>query len=355
MRIRRCAACVVLFTVAFCCCSLATLSAPADRQPIIEALQWVRTPLRNPIQYDYIMTARVHLILFWAGKDDVGEGYIRRGISSDDSREEFIQVLFGSDPAKAPRAINRWGAGTEVAWHKEPAVVPGREDDVTASAFFGFMKSSRGKSIGELQSEFKKEQERGQHSFTGILSRVEASRALSTVVPLQSETDFTLHQYGVAEPMMFEHLESSERPVRSLATDGYCSRTASFLATIAELIDDALNGQSARLSRCYLYDAQENTLVLENATPLNKVPVQLHGPNDSTILDTTYHDLLQLEFVSTHKETGKKVSFTILVGTKGTLRGVPVQIRYQPNWWFQVVLNLRPAKTEAPKEALTLR
>ena len=46
--------------------------------------------------------------------------------------------------------------------------------------------------------------------------------------------------------------------------------------------------------------------------------------------------------MSTHKETGKPVNFTILVGTKGELRGVPVQIRYQPNWWFQVVLNLRP-------------
>jgi len=24
------------------------------------------------------------------------------------------------------------------------------------------------------------------------------------------------------------------------------------------------------------------------------------------------------------------------------MKGVPVQIRYQPNWWFQVVLNLQP-------------
>jgi hypothetical protein len=36
------------------------------------------------------------------------------------------------------------------------------------------------------------------------------------------------------------------------------------------------------------------------------------------------------------------VYFTIVLGTQGALRGVPVQIRYQPNFWFQVVLNLLP-------------
>jgi hypothetical protein len=28
---------------------------------------------------------------------------------------------------------------------------------------------------------------------------------------------------------------------------------------------------------------------------------------------------------------------------------VPVQIRYQPNWWFQVVLNLLPKTTSQEK------
>ena len=137
--------------------AIASTASLADRQPILEALHWVRSPVRSSVEYDYIMTARVHLIFFWAGKDDVGEGYILRGISSQDPRAEFFQVLFGSDPQKAPRAINRWGAGTEVAWHKDPVPLPSREDDVTSSAFFGFMKSSRGKSVGEMQSELRKE------------------------------------------------------------------------------------------------------------------------------------------------------------------------------------------------------
>jgi len=225
--------------------SIAATSASADRQPILDALRWVREPLAVSVQYNYTMTARVHLLFFWAGKDDVGSGYIRRGSSSADSHEEFFQVLFGSDPEKAPRAINRWGAGTEIAWHRDPVATPAREDDVTSSAFFGFMKSSRGKSVAEMQSELKNEQERGLHSFTGILSRVEPSRAVSLIVPLESGIDFTVHQYDLAAPLMFDRMQSSELPVRSLVDDGRCARAGSFLATVAELMDLALVGLQA--------------------------------------------------------------------------------------------------------------
>ncbi len=320
----------------------ASTSSLADRQLVLEALNWVRAPARNSVEYNYIMTTRVRLIFFWVGKDDVGGGYIRRGISSQDPRAEFLQVLFGSDPQKAPRAINRWGAGTELAWHKDPVSLPYREDDVTSSAFFGFMKSSRGKSIGEMQKELRKEQEQGQHAFTGILSRVDSSHALSTVVPLLSATDFNLHQYNLAETLMLDRIAASDSPVRSLEASSRCSRSADFLASVADLMDAALASQAAPLSRCYIHDAQEHTLTLETIAAVRNFPVQLHGPKSVVLLDTSYSNLLQLDYISTNKETGKTTPFSIFVGTQGNLRGVPVQIRYQPNWWFQVVLNLRP-------------
>jgi hypothetical protein len=329
-------------------------SSSADRQPIDEALLWVRNSPAHPAQYDYTMTARVRFIFFWAGKDDVGGGYIRRGVSSEDPHQEFFQVLFGSDPAKAPRAINRWGAGTEVSWHKDP-VGPLHADDVVASAFFGFMKSSQGKSAGEMQSELQREKEQGLHSFTGILSRVEPARAVSLKVPLQSDTDFNLHDYDRAEPLMLQRFEHSAEPVRALQDASRCPRSASFLATVAGLMDAALAGQSAPLSRCYVYDAQEDTLTLEKVTPINSLPVTIHGPNKSVLFTTTHKNLLQLDFTSTHKLTGKKVYFTLLAGTQGSLRGVPVQISYQPNWWFQVVLNLLPQNTTAPSTTVASR
>lgn len=328
----------------------AASSSSSDRQPIDEALVWMRASPGHLAEYDYSMTARVRLLIFWAGKDDVGGGYIRRGVSSVDSRQEFYQVLFGSDPQKAPRAINRWGAGTEVAWHKDPTASPDT-DDVTSSAFFGFMKSSQGKSAGEMQAELQREKQSGEHAFTGILSRVEPSRALSLKVPLLSDTDFNLHDYDRAQPIMLQRLADSVQPVRWLQETSRCPRSAAFLASVDELMNAALSGKFAPLSRCYVYDAEEDTLTLDKISPIASLPVNLHGPNKSVLLNTVHNNLLQLDFSSVNKITGRKVYFTVFEGTQGPLRGVPVQICYQPNWWFQVVLNLLPEKPPASSTA----
>src|SRR5271156_2929397 len=217
-------------------------SPASGRPPIAETLGWVQRSSRDLRQFDYAMTVRVRLIFFWVSKDDVGGGYIRRGISKDDPRLELFQVLFGSDPAKAPKQINRWGAGTEAEWHANPISSPvtSSPDAVVASAFFGFMKSSKGKSVSEMQAELKKEKDQGEHAFTGILSRVEAGQAFSLMVALNSNQDFNLHQYDTAEPLMIEKLSSSEKPVRTLGDGTHCDRAGEFLGTVAELMDAAL-------------------------------------------------------------------------------------------------------------------
>lgn len=313
-----------------------------DRLPIVEALGWVRSAPRDVAEFDYVMTARVRLLFFWAGKDDVGGGYIRMGVSKIDPRQELLQVLFGSDPAKAPRAINRWGAGTEVVWHKDPATHPARSDDVVASAFFGFMKSSKGKSVSEMQEELRKEKNGGEHQFTGILSRVEAGRAISLIVPLASSEDYTLHQYDQAEPIMLEKLSTSDSAARVLENAPGCPRAGEFLGAVSQLADAAEEGAKTPQSLCYVYDAQVNTLTLDHLEPIHTWTIKVNSSKGGTLTEQRYSELLQADFVSTHQNTGKKVYFTLLLGTQGALRGVPVQIRYQPNWWFQVVLNLLP-------------
>jgi hypothetical protein len=52
--------------------------------------------------------------------------------------------------------------------------------------------------------------------------------------------------------------------------------------------------------------------------------------------------LLEAEFLSESKQSGKHSNFTLVLANPGKLHGIPVQIRYQPNWWFQVVLNICP-------------
>ena len=322
-----------------------------DRAPIAESLNWIHSAPRNAVQYDYEMTARVRLIFFWAGKDDVGGGYVRRGVAADDPREEMLQVLLGSDPAKAPRAINRWGAGTEAVWHKEPVGSGASSsrgsggNDVVASTFFGFMKSSAGKSVSEMQDELKKEKSGGAHQFKGIISQVESGHARSLVVPLASDQDYTLHQYPEAQQVILGKMTSVERPTRVLDETGGCARAGGFLDAVAELADGAVNAPNpsasgSAQSLCYIYDSQVNTLTLDHVETVEKLDLKINSAKGGILLERSYDHLLQADFVSAHQATGKRVYFTILLGTQGELRGVPVQIRYQPNWWFQVVLNL---------------
>jgi hypothetical protein len=85
---------------------------------------------------------------------------------------------------------------------------------------------------------------------------------------------------------MLAHIQASDRPVRSLTNGSRCPRAGSFLATVAELMDAAVAGQPAHVSRCYVHDAQENTLTLESVMPVASLPVQLYAADKTTMLDT---------------------------------------------------------------------
>ena len=151
-----------------------------------------------------------------------------------------------------------------------------------------------------------------------------------------------MHQYGEAEPLILEKLNGTERPVKEMKDLQGCGRAGAFLQTISELVNDALQGDKGPKSLCYIYDTWVHTLRRERVAPVAKLSVQVKGAKGGMLVERTYQDLLELEFSSSSKGSGKRSEFTIDVGTKNELRGVPVQVRYQPNWWFQVVLNLRP-------------
>jgi hypothetical protein len=332
---------LALFLVFFFGPALLQAQTTDDRQAMEEALRWVLEAPRDANQYNYEMTARVRFIVFWAGKENVGGGYVRRGSSSAEQGAELVQVLFGSDPAKAPRAINRWGAGTEVFRSRGDSANPASE----YSAFFGFMKSSKGKSVSEMQGELSKEKSQGEFLFSAILSRVDSGRALSLVVPMQSKIDYNLHQLGEAQSYVLDEFLSNGRQVKKIPSKEQCARNAGFLGTVAELIDAALQRRKTPVSLCYVYDAQVHNLTLRTTAPLNQLTVRTHPPGsgkDAAVVEQKYSDLLEAEFLSENKQSGKHSNFTLVLAKSGKLRGIPVQIRYQPNWWFQVVLNLCP-------------
>jgi hypothetical protein len=324
----------------------ATPSAPdtSDSAGIKEAVRWIQATPSIRADYQYILTCRLRLLIFWVGNDDLGGGYIKTGQAEDDPSFRMIQLLFGSDPAKTPRAINRWGAGTEVD-KVDSSKTP------ESSAFVGFMKSSQGESVSSMQRELSHEKSGGKHRFEAIISRVDGDRAISTAVPFYSDKDYDMSQLANAQTMALDQLgDNQARKFRSLngAQRGECGRRGGFLSTTEELLERSLTGQKTPVSLCYVYNARPYTLTLEHVIPVPTKDIQIALKDRGQKIHQSYRDLQESQFQIRNGESGAKTNFSVLLGTTGELRGVPVQINYQPNWWFQIVLNL---KTQPEGEA----
>jgi hypothetical protein len=297
---------------------------------------------RVDAEYDYVMTARVRLLLFWVNKDDVGGGYIRRGASPNDAQSQVIQLLMGSDPAKTPRAINRWGAGTEVA-HRSAI----GNHAVESSTFFGFMKVSKGSSASDMQKELAHEKQGGAYLFSAIVNESNSQSSVAKVVPFTSDRDYTIHQMDDAEKVAFQKLADESGRVRTLdiAELKSCGEAGGFLSSVSDLVDVALQGAKTPVAVCYTYNGERFTLTLANVSKVAHTSVQVALKGDAKKYERSYENLVLAHFTALNHGTKKQSDFDLLLGTEGSLRGVPVQITYQPNWWFQVVLNL---KTPAP-------
>jgi len=302
-----------------------------------EAVEMVFSDFRVQQQCDYVMTGKIRLLLFWVGQDDVGGGYIRREEGTERPELEAIRLKIGSDPLKAPRGINRWGAATEII---ERDVQRG---STRSAAFFGFMKATEGETVDAVQSELDAEGDESQYVFEASINRIQPSVALSSVLPIVSPVDFHIRQLDSADRMVREQYESAFRlsNYRRLNGDSRqeCRRSESFLFTVKEMIDAAVAGERAPFSRCYVYNSRRLELTVRDRDTVGRERIE-YELIDGTAVKKEYRNLISLEFRVSNPATGWDTDFDLLVGTTGALRGVPVQITYQPNFWFRAILHL---------------
>jgi len=308
--------------------TLVVLSAPASRSDSREfqsALHLALGPARSTVRYDYVMTGKVRLLVLWFGADDVGGGYIRRGVSLTDPSVDFIQVLFGSDPAKAPRRINHWGSAIETG---------GR-----SSILFGFMKKAQTASADAAEAEIQRQNNKGEHAFEAIVSLVDDNRAISRVVPMSSRVDFNLHQFSQAQEVAVERL-SQDGPVRELKPSARkCAGSRGFLHAVNELAQEALRNRDSGQSLCYVHNARDYTLTLRKRSLIQSKEIEFKRKN-GTKVKRTYRNLVLAQIAAFNRQSGEQTEFELLLDGSEGMAGVPVQISYQPNFWFKVVLNL---------------
>jgi hypothetical protein len=294
------------------------------------ALRWILRSSHPAVQYNYVMTARVRLLLFWVGSDDVGGGYIRRSTSVVNPEVRMIEVLFGSDPVKAPRNINHWGAATEAY-------------DGRSTRMLGFMKSAKTGSASDAEAEIRRQSAKGEHPFEALLSIVEADRAIARKTTLVADSDLNIHHLAKAQDLAVRQLQREGKMRELRGPDLKCDSGRGFLQTIDDLTARALSGAVMPSSKCYVYNARNYTLTLKRAARVAVKKIDFQRKKGAKV-EKTYSDLLDLDFVVTNQASGERTGFQMLVGTTGQHSGVPIQIVHQPNWWFQVVLNLDTVK-----------
>ena len=259
------------------------------------------------VEYRYVVSARVRPLLFWIGRDNVGDGRIGVKRSSDSARE--YELLVGSDPGRAPFGINRWGYLVE-------RVSP---DLLT---LVGVMTESKEDSVDQARA---KTTGAKTSCFTAIRARVERGEASAAVRRVLLSATLTMRDVDA----VLDRFPESAMEARPVSLPAGVS--GGFLSTVDALVDDVIQlyGRSgrppSRLRRSFVHGTAVHELVLSSSAPA----VFRAGGRDARALESEFEV----------RTAGRTVSrFRITCGTEGPLSGVPLRIVYRPKWWFEAEL-----------------
>jgi hypothetical protein len=262
------------------------------------------------LEHRYRLSAAIRPLLFWIGASNVGGARI---VWRGDGVRRGYELLLGSDPARAPRRINRWG------WVREDA-------DATGATMMGLMNRSEDDSLDQAKAGL---QSKGRYLFKLNRARVEGDSARAEATTLYAPEDYSFRQLD--ELLRFADATQSAPRVR---TGGLPPGTRpGLLFALADLVAAGVDaartpGSEGPLPRAiqFTFNAGVYDLAVSSWQPVEKARYGGHE----------YRNLVRLEFESRNLEKGNTEHFVLACGTEGPLAGVPVFVRYQPKWWFKV-------------------
>lgn len=266
----------------------------------------------------YRIVGKVRLLFFWVAADDVGSARIAwRG----DDRNGAISLLIGSDPARAPRAINEWGYIRE---HVEGE----------STTIFGIRTVTDGDSPEDADA--RRIRADGLAEFGVLCSTVTPADARSRIATVFAPNDATYRDtdrvLDIVERQAQWKLRGTGRP--SGVRPGFLTAMDRLMRASA-----ATEGPPTALPSAFVYkDA------LFDIRPDRVERIALLRATSRA-----FSDVIRVQIVLTNRKDGSTSSFAIAYGTEGALAGIPVWARYQPNWWFRIELELDD-DGEAPPE-----
>ena len=260
----------------------------------------------------YVMAGAVRPILFWMGRDDIG--LARIVWRADAAGPRGYELLVGTDPARAPRAINRWGYISEETRGGDGsllALMTGSHEtsyDAEASA------ASSGAGVGD---------------FRAIRSRTTAGGAAWQLDRVRTPAPLTVHQVTDALEYLRRYGGRSQQFTRTLAPNV----RPGFLVAVAELLDDTL-ARSAHPAA-----PTQGTVRYTFGSRTYELRVRDTRPTRVTRGGSTV-PALRIRFETRTLDSGDTTRFEVTSATGGALSGVPLLIEWQPRWWLRVSLRL---------------
>ena len=264
----------------------------------------------------YRMAGRVRPLLFWIGRDNVGMGEIvwRAG----DGAVGF-ELLIGTDAARAPRGINRWGY---LAEDVRPA----------ATRVFGVMTTSDEATISDVTSRPAGAQTVGR--FKGTDARIANGVSRSATETIETERDYAVSDKALIATRIEQKL--ADAPPRDVPVpDGV---RHGFLVATAELVQETL--AAAKTGAQPLRALKGRTIPYIYARTLYDLKLnslELTRPRDRA---SAPYAVIHAEFGTLNRTKGTRTTFELEYAAEGPLAGVPTLIRHRPRWWLEAVLTL---------------
>jgi hypothetical protein len=273
----------------------------------------------------YTLTARVRLLAFWVSRPGVGAGRIAWNENGEGIRG--LTLLIGSDPARAPMKINRWGYIDER--------IAG-----TCAELVGVMTESEEQSIQQARNNVSSSS--AKHSFKAIRSRTLDGIAQSNISYMKLDEDFTYRDVDV----LLQQIPRAGARVRNLSLPE--GAEPGFLFAVKSLMDESIRAYfksnplvDARIaSRRYVFSGTAYELRRKSIRSVKEIVIN----------NLAFRQLLESEFEAKNLTTGNKSEFSITYGVQSPLAGIPVRIVYRPRWWFEAEM-LLDGDAAAPQAA----
>jgi hypothetical protein len=223
-----------------------------------------------------------------------------------------ISLLVGSEPGRAPRAVNEWGYIQERVQGPHAAV-------------FGLRTLTEAESLEA--AEVAVSEDRDVQQFGAMCSTVTPAQNNAWVKTIVASSDVSYRRL----PELLDALETaSDWDRRGIVRPS--GAAPGFLTALSRLmlgsIAPAASEGSSLVTYVYRGTAYELTLGQRERVSRRR----LGG--------STFHDLIRGDFSIRNLRSGRRTQFVITYGSRGALVGVPIEAEYQPHWWLKLELSL---------------